>query len=181
MAEGPETVNSIVLRREARQNGGMKPNLSVVAGVAVLLLTGCSTSLSIYHREGAVVSRMQNDLLNCEVSALADVPVSTQIRRGPPEYYPGYRVCQNDGRCYYRGGYFFPGEVYTVDGNLGLRKRVLQQCMANQGYSPVTVPNCPNAVRSKVPVAATQVLPQLSEQSCAIRNDDGSWQIVTLQ
>lgn len=148
----------------------------VTFGLAAL--AACAP-LTIYHREGVSVQQMQTDLLACEISALADVPVSNQLRREPPRFIPGRRICHPDGSCYTRGGYYVPGEVYTVDVNLGLRERAEQQCMANDGYAPATIPDCPNAIDRAAPPGATQVLPRLSSQSCVIRNDDGTWQIVT--
>ncbi|MDW3184134.1 hypothetical protein [Roseobacter sp.] len=179
MADALWAVNSIVLSRAAGQTGRMiSLRCLVVLGVGLLVWTACAP-LSIYHREGVPVSRMQSDLLACEISALADAPVANQIRRDPPRYIPGRRYCRADGSCYRRGGYYVPGEIYTVDVNRTLRARAEQQCMANQGYVPATIPNCPNGVSRAAPPGATQVLPRLSAHSCAIRNDDGSWQIVT--
>lgn len=149
-----------------------------VLSAALLVLTSCAP-LSIYHREGAPVSRMQSDLLSCEISALADVPVNNQIRQEPPVYIPARRYCDADGHCYTRGGYFEAGRIYTVDVNADLRDRAETQCMANEGYMPVTIPNCPNSVFRAVPQASTEVLPRLNPRSCAIRYQDGSWQIVT--
>jgi len=147
---------------------------------AFLLLAGCA-KLSIYHREGASVSRMQSDLLGCEVRAAQDVPVATELRREPPYYVPGDRVCYSNGKCYLRGGYYLPGQVYTVDANRDLRARVERQCMADKGYRPVSLPPCPADVARRVPSGATTTLPPLAEKNCFIRNADGSWQIVNLR
>ncbi len=116
----------------------MKANLLPLSCL-LSLLAGCAP-LSIYHKEGTSVSRMQSDLLSCEVAAAQDVPIATELRREPPYYVPGDRVCYSNGKCYLRGGYYIPGRVYTVDANRGLRSRVQAQCMADQGYSPVTLP-----------------------------------------
>ncbi|MCV3270922.1 hypothetical protein [Roseobacter sinensis] len=154
--------------------------LRSLVGLSVLLalLASCAP-LSIYHRDGAPVSRMQSDLLSCQISALEDVPVSNQIRQEPPVYIPARRYCNSDGRCYTRGGYFEEGRIYTVDVNADLRRKAEGQCMADQGYRPVTLPNCPNSVFRAAPKASTQVLPRLNPRSCAIRYQDGTWQIVT--
>lgn len=146
--------------------------------IGLMVLTGCAP-LTIYHREGVSVTRMNSDLLSCELSALADAPVANQIRRTPPRYIPARRICHADGSCYSKGGYFIPGEVFTVDVNQDLRNRAEQQCMANAGYTPATLPNCPGGIARAAPEGATQVLPRLSENSCVIRNDDDTWQIVT--
>lgn len=145
---------------------------------AMLMVMASCAPLSIYHREGVAVSRMQSELLSCEISALADVPVNNQIRQEPPVYIPSRRRCDSKGRCYTTGGYFERGEIYTVDVNANLRGRAEQQCMANLGYAPVTIPNCPNSVFRAVPKRSTELLPRLTEQSCAVRYQDNSWQIV---
>lgn len=142
------------------------------------VLAGCAP-LSIYHREGVEVTRMRSDQTNCEVSALRDVPEARQIRRGPARYIPGPRYCDRNGYCRYGAGYYIPGEVYTVDANAGLRGRVADQCMAQKGYAPVTLPRCSNAVAQSVPPGSTRVLPKLTSSSCVIRNQGGTWQIVS--
>ena len=179
MAEGPERVNSIVLGTKTMQITAMKRSkLHRTLYAGIFLLMGCAP-LTIYHQEGVSVSRMESDLLQCEVSALGAVPVSTQLRRDPPQYIPGRRTCRSDGSCYTRGGYFIQGRVYSVDVNAALRERVEQQCMADAGYRPETIPNCPEHISRAAPEGRTQTLPRLSSNSCAVRNDDGSWQIVT--
>jgi hypothetical protein len=179
MADGPWAVNSIVLASMSRQDQPMKAN-PMVPIFAILLLASCSP-LTIYYKEGAGVSRMQSDLLRCEVSAAQEVPVATEFRSEPPYYVPGRRVCYRNGKCYLQGGFFLPGQVYTVDANRGLRGRVEAQCMADKGYSPVSLPRCSSDVARRVPPGATRTLPALAEKNCVIRNDDGSWQIVNLR
>lgn len=142
-----------------------------------MTLASCAP-LTLYHREGAEVTRMQTDQLNCEISVLSDVPVNNQIRQEPPVYIPVRRYCNAGGHCYRQGGYFEPGEIFTVDVNANLRSRAEQQCMAQKGYTPVTVPNCPNRVFRTAPKQATSVLPRLSKNTCAIKYQDGTWQIV---
>lgn len=120
---------------------------------------------------------MQTDQTNCEVRALKDAPVANQVRQRPPIYIPGNRYCNSAG-CYYTPGYWVDGGIYTVDVNADLRARVLDQCMAGKGYQPVSVPLCSQTVKSQVAPAQTQKLPQLGPNACAIRYDDGHWQIV---
>ncbi len=148
--------------------------------ISVVLLVGCDTSLSTYYRTGVSVSRLETDRTNCEVRALKDAPVANQIRQRPPIYFPGSRVCNTAG-CYQSPGYWVDGGIYTVDVNSGLRGRVLDMCMAGKGYQPVTIPRCSQAVSKAAPRTPTRKLPRLAENSCAIRYDDGSWQIVTPQ
>ncbi len=179
MADGPWGVNSIVLRAKSGQIGPMRKfHIRSALLLGLLVLVSCAP-LTIYHREGVAVTRMQSDLLSCEIKSLKDVPVANQIRRDPPRYIPGRRYCNAEGHCYNRGGYYVPGDVYTVDVNASLRGRAEQQCMAEKGFARVTVPNCPANISNAAPQGATAVLPRLSSRSCAIRNNDKTWQIVT--
>lgn len=154
----------------------MKRVLSLL--VFALLVAACGP-LSLYYRPGVSVTRMQTDQTNCEVKALRDAPVASQIRQRPPVYFPGRQICNSTGSCYYEPGYWLDGGVYTVDVNADLRGRVLTLCMAEKGYQPVDIPPCPSNVASAVPPAQTRTLPTLTQNSCVIRNQDGSWQIVS--
>lgn len=145
--------------------------------VLALALAGCGP-LTLYHRPGVSVSRMQADSTECEVQALRDAPVANQVRQRPPIYFPGNRVCDGSGNCWVRPGYWAGGELYTVDVNRDLRARVTDMCMARRGYRPVSLPPCPGAVRAAVPARQTTVLPELTPKTCVIRYDGGGWQIV---
>ena len=134
--------------------------------------------VSMYYRPGVTVTKANEDSLNCEVSALKDAPVVQQIRQTPSTYIPPRQYCTADGRCSIRGGYWEPGRVYTVDVNAQLRRRLTDRCMAASGYVPVSIPACPQSVANATPPGLTNVLPELTENSCSIRNDDGSFQIV---
>ncbi len=146
----------------------------------LLVLAACAP-LQTNYKPGVSVVQLNRDQTRCDLSALRQVPVSTQVRRDPPEYFPPRRHCLPGGRCRVTPGYWIPGEVYSYDANLGLRRRVAQQCMADRGYAPVSIPLCSNAVARSVPRRATTRLPRLTEGSCVIRNPDGSLQIVTPQ
>jgi hypothetical protein len=144
--------------------------------MAALFLAAC-TPLGIYHKAGVPVATMNDTLTTCEVEAVNKVPVDRRIERDPVRIVPR-RVCDKNGNCtvfYDRVG----GEVRTWDANAGLRNRVLNQCMTRQGYTYVELPACAQGVRRAAPAGATTVLPRLAPNSCAIRNGDGSWQIVT--
>tara|TARA_R110002049_G_scaffold23545_10_gene83716 strand:+ start:106225 stop:106710 length:486 start_codon:yes stop_codon:yes gene_type:complete len=150
--------------------------LVVVLGGAAL--AACAP-LNTYYKPGATVAQVTRDTTACEVKALRDVPASTQVRRMPPRFVQGPRICDAAGNCRYGPGYYIPGEVVTFDPNDGLRKRVEGQCMADRGFAPVTIPPCPDSVARAAPARATTTLPALSPKSCVIRNSDGSFQIVT--
>ena len=145
--------------------------------IGFLLLSACAP-LTIYHQTGVEVAKMETDLLACQVEGLDQAPVASQLRRGAPRYVPGYRHCSSSGQCYRRGGYYIPGEVYTVDTNAPLRRKLENQCMSQQGYRRDEIPDCPLGTTTAQAATATQKMPPLSEKSCAIRGNGGRWQIV---
>ncbi|MEO0936724.1 MAG: hypothetical protein AAFY38_01065 [Pseudomonadota bacterium] len=149
-----------------------------VSLLPVLAALGACFPVSTYYREGVTLSSLERDETACEVRALRDVPVANQVRQDPPRYIPGARICDASGACVTRPGRYVPGPVYTVDVNADLRRRVTQQCMADRGYVPVTLPACPPGVAQAAPPGATTRLPKLRPEACAIRNSDGSFQIV---
>lgn len=142
----------------------------------VLGLVSCAP-LTLYYKPGGEVSRMQTDSLGCETRALKDAPVANEIRQSAPLFYPGGQYC-NGTNCYYRPGYWIEGNIYTVDVNRSLRQRIEYQCMSNKGYQVVELQICNPSIAKAAGTAQTTRFPQLSETSCAIRNDDGSFQIV---
>ncbi|MEM1004092.1 MAG: hypothetical protein AAF496_10955 [Pseudomonadota bacterium] len=146
--------------------------------VPLMVLSACGP-LSLYYREGASVSRMQTETTQCQVAALKQAPVANQVRQGPPIYRPGRTYCDGRGRCYRDGGWWQPGQIYTVDVNQTLRNQVEAQCMAQKGYRPISLPPCRQNVKSGVPATRTTTLPPLGTESCFVRFDDGSFQIIT--
>lgn len=155
----------------------MKP-VAFIPALGLALLAACAP-LETYYKAGASVATVNRDTTACEVSALQKVPQVLQIRRKPPRFIPGRRVCDAAGNCTTAPGYYIDGGVESYDPNLGLRQRVELQCMADKGYTPVSIPPCPDSVAKAAPPAATTRLPTLKEGSCVIRNRDGSFQIVT--
>ena len=178
MADGPKAVNSIVLRPFSPKIRQMTYRFAPFLPIVALLLSACAP-LSTYYREGVEVSRLNADQTTCEIDALQSVPPSNQIRREPPYYIPAERRCNGRGHCRAYGGYWIPGEIYTVDVNRGLRDRAARMCMAEKGYTRITLPDCAPAVASSVQSAVTTKLPPLHPQSCAIRRGKGRWQIVS--
>lgn len=139
--------------------------------IAILSLSGC-LPVSTYYAEGVTAAKFTRDDTGCDVQALRDAPVANQTRQYPSRYVPR-RVCDASGNCFDRGGYWVPGEIYTVDVNAELRTRVKGQCMADRGYAPVQLPACPRGVVDAAPPGPSPVLPRLNPNSCAIRTDGG--------
>jgi hypothetical protein len=179
MTDGAQTVNSIVYGLMLMQHVSMKRSrLATSAPLALLLIAAACAPLETYYRPGATVAAVNRDTTGCQVRALREVPVATQIRRLPPEYIPGRRLCKADGTCRVLPGRYIPGEIVTFDPNSPLRRRVETQCMADLGYAPVRIPACPDSIARAAPAGVTTLLPRLGERSCVIRNRDGSFQIV---
>ena len=151
----------------------------VTITAAMLIGLGACAPLNTYYKAGADVTAVQRQTTACEVDALAKVPVSSQIRRAPPRFVPPREICNSAGRCRVIPGFYEPGAIYTVDPNIDLRNRVEAQCMADKGFTPVSIPACPSSIAQVAPRQATTTLPPLNDKSCVIRNDDGSFQIVT--
>ncbi len=175
MAEAQLTVKLIVLSAISRQISAMR-KLNYIF-IALLGLASCAP-VSLYYKPNAAVTRVNNDLLDCEVSALKDAPVASQLRRGPPRYVPGYHYCNSKGHCYQTGGYFVPGEVYSVDVNARLRHDLEKRCMGRKGYQLIELPRCSAGVSSADATATTGQLPLLTENSCVVRENGGRWQII---
>lgn len=154
----------------------VKPIKFSVLFTALAILPSCAP-LRLYYKPGVEVSRMQSDSLKCETRAVKDAPVANEIRQRPPMFYPGGNYCNASG-CYSRPGYWVEGNIYTVDVNLGLRQRIEQSCMADIGYQLIELQNCKTSIAKAAGTTPTTRLPRLSQNSCAIRNKDGSFQIV---
>lgn len=148
----------------------MRSDLSILAGLALLLGTAACGPVPVYYRQGAEVSRLQSDELGCQTQALKDAPVANEIRQRPPVFYPGRKVCHG-GNCYYHPGYWADGGIYTVDVNKPLRRRLERSCMAAKGYQQIALKRCTQLHSA---AAAGPRLAPLTEAACAQRNRDGS-------
>jgi len=154
------------------------PGSAALLTIVALGAAACAP-LNTYYKPGANMAQVSRATTACEVKALRDVPASTQVRRSPPRYVPPRQICDANNNCTTKGGFYIPGELVTFDPNAGLRKRVETQCMADSGFAPVSIPACPSGVARAAPARATTTLPALNQNSCVIRNSDGSFQIVT--
>ncbi|MDX1780204.1 MAG: hypothetical protein R3256_02695 [Thalassovita sp.] len=153
------------------------PRFKLFQITALALLTGC-TSFGTYYREGTAVARMNNDLTDCQVRALRDVPVAQEIRHTPSELIVESECDENGENCV-KTVKMIEGRIYTVDTNKALRDRVEAQCMIAKGYAWLELPACSSSVASATPETTTRIFPALTPESCAIRHGGGRWQIVT--
>ena len=144
--------------------------------LAAFLIPSCAP-LQIYYKEGETVARMDRDQSACEIQALSQVPTDLRTRYVPPTYAP-YQVCSGTGHCYWHQRIISPGRYEKYDANLGLREKVTSQCMADKGYALTNIKQCDTATTRATRLQATQVLPPISENSCAVRLKSGRWQII---
>ncbi|MEO3417344.1 hypothetical protein AAFO92_22025 [Roseovarius sp. CAU 1744] len=151
---------------------------STKTAIAACLFTVACAPLQLYYKEGETVARMDRDETRCEVTALRQVPTDIRTRYIPPQYQH-YKVCHGTGYCSWHRRLISPGRHESYDANLPLRARVTEQCMADKGYVRTKIKRCDAATTEATTLRATQVLPPVSEKSCAIRLKSGRWQIVT--
>ena len=149
----------------------------VFMGVIVGLLAGC-TPLSLFYKEGAPVQRLNSDLADCKLKGLRDIPVDQDTRYIPGQEVPK-TICDANGFCQTVWVQITPDKIETYDANEDAREDYVEACMGRQGYQPVQLPQCSDAIEQSTPLAATTVLPPLSSESCAIRFRTGQYQIVT--
>lgn len=150
---------------------------SVFLCTIAFVLSGC-LPLSVYYKEGAQVSRIDSDQVQCDVFALKQVPQDIRRRYIPPVYQTR-KHCNSLGHCSVRRILLAPGKWERFDANIGLREKVSAQYMIARGYDRVQLRACSPAVIEATPITATQVQPPLTSQSCAIRIKGDKYQIVT--
>lgn len=145
--------------------------------LCLVALAACAPP-ALYYKPGAAPAQIETNLTSCQVSALNQVPRDIRTRYIPAQYAP-YRYCNSHGRCYTRHRLISPARTESYDANEGLRARVTEQCMAQAGYRPVSLPKCdPDKVRASQ-VAADAPQPRLEGTSCTFRLPTGEWRIVT--
>ncbi|MFK7938183.1 MAG: hypothetical protein AB8B82_02300 [Roseovarius sp.] len=145
--------------------------------ILIGLLAGC-TPLSLFYKEGTPVQRLNADLSQCKLRGLREIPVDQDTRFIPGTETPN-TICDANGLCQTVWVQITPDKIETYDANEGAREDFVEACMGAQGYQPVRLPACNDAVVRATRLSATKVLPPLSSNSCAIRLKTGQYQIVT--
>lgn len=134
-----------------------------IVGAVVLGLSGCA-GVQTYYAEGVSLATRDRDIALCERAAVQDFPVEQAIRTRPRVFHPGRQICDAEGRCVLEPGHWTGGEIYTVDLNRDARARAVVGCMGGRGYTLISLPSC----NLDGPVAASTVMPRLTEGTCAI-------------
>lgn len=155
--------------------------MRIFPGLLLLVLIAACAPVDLWYKQGARVSRLDNDLTDCRLHAAQSVPVNQQLARTPAFYTPRTTNCYSTGntvQCYTSGGQVIGGNVYSYDANSGLRDDVTTQCMSNLGYRLIQLPQCAPAT-AKLANAPYTTLPAITEESCAAKVQTGRWVIVT--
>ena len=129
------------------------------------LVAGGCAPVTTFYKPGVTLGLLAQDQTTCDVQALQKVPTALGKVQGPPTVIPADKICDADGNCRVFAPEIVPGRIRTVDLNADLRARVSGQCMTQKGYDVVTLPICPSGIQTS---GSTQVLPTLSDRSCAI-------------
>lgn len=103
--------------------------------VLIAWLSACVPTM-MFDKPGVPPGGGQNDLTDCQVEALAKVPPDKRVHSTPSMpattevscFGTYYTHCTADT---YGGG----SSTYTIDRNVGLRDRVVVQCMERKGYT----------------------------------------------
>jgi hypothetical protein len=104
-----------------------------------LVLTGCTGPMDAWINPGVDATRAERTLLMCEAEARQDFPVAMQTEWNSAITIGG-RFC-NDPFCF--GAARGLPTARQQDVNADLRKRAVDLCMKDAGYTKVQVPQCP--------------------------------------
>lgn len=105
---------------------------TTVAPFAALLLAACAQN---WAKPGAGPNEFRVAEAGCEVAAMREIPpLPEQIVVDPG--WPGWRW----------GGWWTPPVVQTVDRNAPLRRRVVEACLLQAGWTPVDRQGNPRAL-----------------------------------
>lgn len=119
---------------------------SIIFVVTAIGLSACApTTQTVYWQDGTTQGRINQAVTQCQVEALQSVPQSVAVGTTPRYTTPVQTNCYDTGyglQCNSTGGQTLGGQTYSYDPNSDLRNRVEAQCMANRGYSLVSLPVC---------------------------------------
>ena len=145
---------------------------------AALFLSGCMP-LNVYYNQGVSIQTAKDTETSCKVAAARDVPVRNVTRVIPGRQLLPRLLCDSNNVCTRHPGLFLPPEYITEDANITLRTEAVDLCMRQKGYEFIRLPACKDPLKAATPPAATTHFPKLSSESCVIRNQGGTWQIVS--
>ena len=145
---------------------------NVLAALSLLAVAGCQTTTVQYaYKPNTSVTQKDRDSLECEVYATRLINPNVQTGTTPTFTTPTQTNCYTIGnsvQCYTTGGQTTGGQAYSYDANAALRQDVVQQCMADRGYTFSAIPICPERiVTAEIRRQLSGQLRPATEGSCA--------------
>ncbi len=148
----------------------MKRNLLILC--SVLALSACR--FDEYYAEGASIATRDSDVAACNAIAIRQYPIAQMTRYTPQVFHPARETCNSAGICRINPPYWSGGDPYTVDVNEDRRTGAVRACMADRGYTLVSLPRCdPQGT-----VAASTIMAPLTAETCLIPRQSGGSLVV---
>lgn len=151
---------------------------------ALLFVCACAGPVTVWYDKGTPGEQADRDLLACRVKGAQSVPVDQRIDTTPIYTTPTRTLCKparHDPEatvCTTTGGEVSGGRTYSYDANEDLRADVVAQCMADLGYTQVSLPRC--TTQQETGALDFRRHPELTPQTCVTRaSGSDSWRIVT--
>ncbi len=138
---------------------------------SLLALAACQSDT--YYAEGVSIGQRDSDLARCNSEAHRDHPPNLITRYTPRVFHPGTQVCTAPGVCHMTAPYWTGGNPYTVDLNRQVRSSTVTGCMADRGYTLISLPSCRQGTAS----ASTTMAP-LGSDTCLIDRENGGALVV---
>ncbi|WP_120501168.1 hypothetical protein [Roseovarius sp. EL26] len=152
----------------------MSPRIFILT--SVMILASCAPP-NIFYKQGSTAISTDRDRGACEQQAMRDVPPQIHTRYIPPVY--SYRPVCNGTHCYNRQILVSPGRWEQYDAAASLRAKAVDQCMASNGYSQISLPRCEEDITRGRKIPINTPMPTITEQSCAVKAKSGQWRIIT--
>ncbi len=145
--------------------------------VALCLVAACGPP-GLYYKQGVPVQHLLSDEAQCGLDSVRAVPVDNRTRFIPGTREPR-RICDAAGKCTTIWVQVTPDRWETYDANEDTRRNFERNCMITKGYQRISLPSCSSQIAENVLLSQSQVMPPLTQESCAVRLRGGGWQIVT--
>jgi len=135
---------------------------------ALMALSACR--FDTYYAEGAAIATRDRDLAQCQAEARRDLPPQLVTRYTPRQFHPGVQQCNAAGICTVSAPYWTGGDPYSVDMNETARAGSETACMAERGYTLISLPACPQGAA----VAASTTMAALGTETCLLNRQNGA-------
>lgn len=136
--------------------------------------------VDIWYKPDGTSTKAKTDLTNCEVQAVQQVPPNVVTRTTPTLASPALNSCYRVGGTLQCRGFphvYAPPTITQVDLNADLRGRVVEQCMTQKGYAPVSLPKCSDADLANAGSPLRSAAPG-TPSACVVRTNEDTWAVV---